>query len=252
MMSAVKSPQGLFVAAIIALGVLFALTGALRIGAPAQESLAGFMARESKLYSQFDEELLIRYFFQDETGGFYLDVGCAFPSQNSTTYYMELRRGWTGIGIDAVKEYGDQWRQIRPRSKFFHYAVSDSSGDTVTFYQAKHPGLSSFDKDWGDQFGMPEPTPVEVETITLNDLLDREGVKKIDLMSIDIEGAEPLALKGFDIERFAPQLVCIEVHEGAESEPFISKYFAEHGYERIDAYMEYDYANWYFTPKQTR
>jgi hypothetical protein len=34
--------------------------------------------------------------------------------------------------------------------------------------------------------------------------------------------------------------VCIEVHEGAETEPFISKYFADHGYQRIDAYVPHD------------
>jgi hypothetical protein len=62
MTSAVKSPQGLFVAAVIALGVLsFALTGAQYGSARRPRNrLQEFMARESKLYSQFDEELLIR------------------------------------------------------------------------------------------------------------------------------------------------------------------------------------------------
>ncbi len=93
------------------------------------------------------------------------------------------------------------------------------------------------------------PVPVEVETITLNDLLDREKIERIDFMSMDIEGAEPLALAGFDIERFAPQLVCIEVHAGADTEPFIRTYFEEHDYERMEEYVPYDFANWYYRPK---
>ena len=91
------------------------------------------------------------------------------------------------------------------------------------------------------------PKTVEVPTITLDDLLDRSGVKKIDFLSMDIEGAEPLALAGFDIERFHPALVCIEVNLPVREE--IHAYFLSHGYERIDAYKKHDRVNWYYRPK---
>ena len=64
---------------------------------------------------------------------------------------------------------------------------------------------------------------------------------------MDIEGAEMPALAGFDIDRFRPELVCIEIyHAGADK---IVKYFADHGYEQIQRYVKYDGANYYFTPK---
>jgi hypothetical protein len=40
----------------------------------------------TKRYSQFDEELVIRDFFQDRTEGVFLDVGSSTPMKNSTTY----------------------------------------------------------------------------------------------------------------------------------------------------------------------
>ena len=87
---------------------------------------------------------------------------------------------------------------------------------------------------------------MKVPAITLNDLLDRLGVEKIDFLSLDIEGHEPAALRGFDIERFAPELVCIEKpRKSAE----ILGYFGAHGYERIERYREYDRTNWYFQQK---
>ena len=95
-----------------------------------------------------------------------------------------------------------------------------------------------------------ETVPVEIETITLNDLLERENVERIDLLSMDIEGAEPLALVGFDIEKYAPRLVCIEVNDDSESAPFIRDYFKKHGYERIEEYLPHDIANWYFRQKR--
>jgi hypothetical protein len=61
---------------------------------------------------------------------------------------------------------------------------------------------------------------------------------------MDIEGHEPKALAGFDIERFRPELVCIEAGNREE----IVDYFTQHGYERIEKYLEYDKVNWYFTP----
>jgi len=253
-----KSPEFILVAAVIFMVILISISGMIAppppipdpvLRSPAEYSIEEFVDSHAKLYSQFDEELMIRHFFDDEREGVYVDVGCAFPEHGSTTYFMEMRLGWTGIGIDAVEAYSEHWKTARPRSKFIHTAVSDTSGETVTFYQAKHPGLSSFDKDWGDQFGMEDPVPVEIETITLNDLLEREKVEKIDLLSMDIEGAEPLALAGFDIERFAPRLVCIEVNDNSESAPFINKYFKDHGYEQIEAYIPHDIANRYYRPK---
>ena len=89
---------------------------------------------------------------------------------------------------------------------------------------------------------------VDVPTITLNELLDANDVESIDFLSMDIEQGEPAALAGFDIERFRPELVCIEANLNVRER--ISAYFEEHGYERIDAYLKHDPVNWYFTPKK--
>ncbi len=58
---------------------------------------------------------------------------------------------------------------------------------------------------------------------------------------MDIEGAEPLALRGFDVNRFEPELICIEAKP--PNREMIRKYFADHGYEQIEKYLEYDMTN---------
>lgn len=93
----------------------------------------------------------------------------------------------------------------------------------------------------------PELREVEVETITLDDLLDREGVERIDFLSMDIEQGEPAALAGFDIQRFGPRLVCIEAAPGVREA--IQRYFDRNGYRRIESYLEHDARNWCFTPR---
>jgi hypothetical protein len=88
---------------------------------------------------------------------------------------------------------------------------------------------------------------IKVPTTTLSKLLDDNGVTKVDFVSIDIEGAEPLALAGFDIDRFKPQLLCVEAK--VKNREFLAKYFDEHGYEQLERYLEYDRTNFYYARK---
>jgi hypothetical protein len=148
-----------------AVAITLAVASCLGCGASEHRDILG---TEKKLYSQFDEELVIRDFFQDRRGGVFLDVGASQPGDNS-------------------------------------------------------------------------------ETTTLDKVLDDRGIQKIDFLSMDIEESEPAALAGFDIDRFRPELVCIEAVDRIQ--PQLLAYFEKHGYERIERYLERDAVNWYFTPK---
>ena len=201
---------------------------------------------ETKLYSQFDEEIVVRDFFQDRRDGFFLDVGCAWPIRSSTTYYLEEKLGWSGIGVDANDRYAPAWIEKRPNSKFFAYLISDHSGTIDKFYTAMALGSTQKERKFRDQ--VIEGREVEVPSITLNDLLEQNGVESIDFLSMDIEESEPAALAGFDIKRYKPELVCIEASPSIRTE--ILEYFAANGYERIDRYLATDKINWYFTPKK--
>jgi len=201
---------------------------------------------EKKLYSGGNEELIIRDFFQDRKNGVFLDVGCSTPIEKSTTYYLEKHLGWSGIGIDALPEHAPAYEKERPRTKFFNYIVTDHSETIEEFYRVKGAtGLSSTDRN-REWFGRKLQTDtIKVPTITLNELLEQNGVTGIDFMSLDIEGGAPKALAGFDIEKYQPKLICVEA---PAAEEFLKEYFAEHDYERIDKYLKYDFGNWYYTP----
>jgi len=201
---------------------------------------------ETKLYSQNNEELIIRDFFADRRGGTFLDVGAGPWKNNSTTLYLEKHLGWTGISVDALERYRRGYEKHRPGTRFEAYAVTDQSGGTVPFYTLGD--LSSTDPTWKDRFRATrnrEAPVIEVPQITLNDLLDRLEVERIDFLSMDIEGGEKKALAGFDIARFAPKLVCIEMNDREESQALLS-YFESHGYEMLAVYKPYDKVNRYF------
>jgi FkbM family methyltransferase len=213
-----------------------------------------FIVSGEKLYSQYREELIIRHFFKDRKKGFFVDVGCWHWKTASTTYYLEKHLRWSGIAVDALAVMGRGYKRNRPRTKFLNYIVTDHA-DTVESFYASGP-LSSTSEEQVEKTkrvltGKEEkPKKFEVATITLDRLLDENGVKKIDFLSIDIEGGEPAALAGFDIERFRPELVCIETAPvWGERSLELKRYFEEHGYERIEEYLKHDMTNSYFRPR---
>lgn len=208
---------------------------------------------EKKLYSLFDEELIIRDFFQDRKGGFFVDVGCAWPIKANNTYYLEKHLGWTGIGIDALNDYAAKWKEKRPNSKFFNFLVTENSEGSGSFYKSERMGLSSTNQKVanGSQFPMgskAKTEEIQVPKVCLNDLFDREGIKKIDLLALDIEGHELKVLEGLDLERFSPELIVAET--GFDFKGKLTKYLKKHGYQKIQRYESFDEINTYYSRKQ--
>ncbi len=194
-------------------------------------------------YSQDDEETLIRAFFRDRRGGFFLDVGAGDPIRHSTTYYLERHLGWAGIAIDAIAEYGEAYARQRPATRFFNYFVGDKSDTARDFFVSE-------DRNFSSAAGTDPRGGVyrkrKVATITLDDLLDRERVGRVDFISMDIEGSETIALAGLDIDRHRPELVCVEI-SSPESGRAIAEYFALRGCREITAYRAIDGINRYYT-----
>ena len=197
-------------------------------------------------FSQGGEEWAIRDFFKDKRNGFFVDVGANHYKNNSNTYYLEASLGWSGIAVEPQREFEPDYVNYRPKTRFMPFFVAETSNEQARLYVSSGTSLvTSADKDftarWGElgkQFIAP--------TISLNDLLDRERVARVDLLSIDVELHEPQVLAGFDIDRFTPLLVCIEVH--LEVRQRILDYFARHRYVVVGKYLRLDTVNLYFSP----
>lgn len=217
---------------------------------PAAWDSASLLAGEAR-YSQHKEELIARDFFRDRRGGVFLDVGCASPVRDNNTCYLEKHLDWSGIAVDGLPEFAEPWLSKRPRSRFFNFLVSDHADTVEPFYRSQAKGTSGAVKQ---QEGMRGPggkvvphDELHIATTTLDKLLDAAGLKHVDYLSMDIEGYEPIALRGFDIERFAPELVCVEAKPANREK--LAAYFAQHGYERLERYLAYDEVNYHYARK---
>jgi len=159
---------------------------------------------------------------------------------------LQLDPARRGIAIDALDEYAPAYENERPGTRFFSFIVTDHAGTKEKFYRTKAANLSSTNPERSWKGWALKSEEIEVPTITLDALLESEGVEHIDFLSMDIEGGEARALMGFDIARHRPELVCIEVSAGNRA--IVGWYFSERGYERVEKYARVDTINQYYRP----
>ena len=214
---------------------------------PGVSHLAELHARfGTQHYSQNNEELIIRDFFNDRRGGVFLDVGAYDYQKLSNTYFLEKNLGWTGVAIDAQQEFAQGYAEHRPGTQFFAFYISDKSDEKAKFFvPPNRKNIGSGHEIVAKQEEQYET--IEVQTITLNDLLAKTETTKIDFMNMDIELHEPAALAGFDIGKYKPDLVCIEFHPQVRQQ--ITDYMDQHGYVPIEQYYDVDSRNRYYRPK---
>src|SRR5262245_16055929 len=195
--------------------------------------------------SEHEEEWIIRDFFRDKRNGVFVDVGANDYKFLSNTFYLETVLGWSGLAIEPQLSFEENYRKYRPKSKFLPFFISDVSNEEATMYYTKDNLLvTSSDKSFVERYG--KATELRTPTITMDDLLTREQIARFDFLNMDIELAEPKALKGFDVERFRPALVCIEAHPEVRQQ--ILDYFAARHYVVVGKYLRVDAANLYFAP----
>lgn len=200
-----------------------------------------------KLYSEEDEELIIRDFFHDRRGGYFADIGSGHFRNHSTTYYLEKALGWHGLAVDANCAFGDDYSLYRRHTRFFCYFVGAKSDTRVEFFiQPANLRLSTGDAALASRWFTFQKT--SVPSITLDDLLNLAGAAHIDFLSMDIERGEPAALSGFDIERYRPEFVCIESYPEVREQ--ILDYFFRFRYVIVRTYDGLDSRNLYFAPRE--
>ncbi len=197
-------------------------------------------------FSGNEEEWIIRDYFKDRRDGFFVDIGANDYKSSSNTYYLETRLGWSGVAVDPQESFRRNYERFRPRTRFYAFFVSEVSDERATLYVPRWNSLVASSSREFTERRASSVSQVSVPTITLNDLLDRLQVKKIDLLSIDVELAEPKVLAGFDIENAKPALVCIEGHPEVRQD--ILDYFAKHDYIIVGKYLRADTENLYFRP----
>lgn len=164
-------------------------------------------------YAQEGEDLVVDRLLEHKKNGFYIEVGCHHPFRFSNTYFF-YKKGWQGICIDPLPGTSKKFKKWRPRDTTIEMGVSETPS-VLDYYMFNEPALNTFRKDIAkERDGLHSYKLVntkKIQTDTLGSILERQSIdKRIDLMSIDVEGFDLQVLKSNNWNKFKPEIVIVE------------------------------------------
>ena len=178
---------------------------------------------KKKTYSMDGEDLIIADYFKNKENGFYIDVGCYHPIHRNNTFLLH-NKGWNGINIDIHNFSIELFNYLRPNDINYNFAISDKKEIISMYFQKELSQLSTIDYNQAKKSLQGQIKEKKIQAFTLDDVLvfSNSENRKIDLLDIDVEGADLKVLQGLSFQKFKPEIICVEIHDKylEESETF--------------------------------
>lgn len=156
-----------------------------------------------------DEQYAYKNIIQVEKGDNVLDCGACYG--DTALYFINKNKNCGKVysfeflpeNIKIFKKNMDLNPKYKDNITLIQQPVSDTSGQKL-YFVPNGPGTSITMHKTKEA--------LEVETISIDDFIKQNGIKKIDFIKMDIEGSEKFALKGASetIKTFKPKLaICV-------------------------------------------
>jgi FkbM family methyltransferase len=202
--------------------------------------------RRSPFKSEWGQDkYLAGHLFNGRQHGTFLEAGCLDGVQGSNTFYFESKRKWKGVCVEPNTDLALKARGNR-QALVLNALICDAPGaqNYTRFappYQS-YNGIWSFMPAWKrqnilDLISMGKTQILSsspVPCMTLLQVLDRFGQRHLDLLSLDVEGAEYSVLKQIDNDRIQIDVI---LYEGADNR--IVRHLSQLGYFR-QAMLKHD------------
>ena len=170
-------------------------------------------------------DMIVNDIFKNKKQGVFIDVGCHHPFINNNTYLF-YKKGWRGINIDLDYNSIDMFNHFRPKDYNMQKAISKKKGLSDFYFFHNRAPKNTISK----QSGKGAKIIKKIETDTLDNIIKKSNIKmkRIDFLSIDVEGNELNVLKGLNFKRYEPKIVVLE---------FIDPRIKEFYYHKIEKIM---------------
>ncbi len=153
-------------------------------------------------------DVIVDSILRNKLKGIYVDVGCHHPLINNNTYLL-FKRGWSGINIDLDYSSVDMFNYFRPNDSNHKIALSSKKGLAKLFFFHNRAPKNTLNKN----SGLGAKSVKMIKTDTLDNIIkkSKKKIKEIDFLTIDVEGNELEVLKGFNIKKYKPKVISIEL-----------------------------------------
>lgn len=197
------------------------------------------------------DEKLERWLNYD--GGYFVELGANNGVDQSNTLHFEKFRNWRGVLVEPTPHNFLACKKARSAASRVFCNACTAFGYPGKYVDIAYSNLMStplgLDSDLADpmahaalgrQFLAPTDENFVFGALAtpLNTLLQRANAPAtIDLLSLDVEGAELEVLRGVDHSQFRFRYMCIE----SRSLERITSYLNEYGYHFVEQLSEHDY-----------
>jgi FkbM family methyltransferase len=165
-------------------------------------------------YAQNDEDVRVWHALKHIECPFYVEVGAQHPLLLSPTAALSAL-GWTGILIEPDATYADLLRKHRPNDAVIEAGASSAPG-TMELFRFESTGLTTFSKEYVLLAAKRRFAPSAISRVpvrTLDEILTSSNAPTVHFLSIDVEGWEQEVLRGANLEKWRPWVVCVEAIE---------------------------------------
>ena len=189
--------------------------------------------------------LLYSRFLGERTEGAFVEIGGFDGVRFSNTWGLAAR-GWRGWMVEPVPELADRCRRNHEQHPAVHVlqqAVAAPGHGTVRLQvggplTTANPGQRDeyLRHEWSrsgltDQF-------IDAPACSLDELLERHSVPTgFDVLVVDVEGFEEAVFSGFDISRWQPRMMIVELADAhptlsgtMRNDAALARRIEEHGY----------------------
>ena len=211
------------------------------------------MIEEYKSETGVDKWIRENIFTDYKYRGVMIEVGAATPDYISNSYHWR-KNGWRTIAIEPNPYFVDLHK--KEGSEVLPYACSNEDLDNVdftiigklddsietSFHSFSHISdncLTSQDipKDWKISYNNSNKVEIKISVKKLDTIIKELKLKKIDILTIDVEGNEGKVLEGLNLKKHKPKVIVLEnICKFFDFNQLLSPY----GYEHVTTLGDYD------------
>jgi FkbM family methyltransferase len=220
----------------------------------------GYSVKYGSLLPRYEPHVyrVVRNVLRKENSKSFIDVG-AFTGEYTIYAYKILRRkpGFTIVAVEPdSRNYEMLWKATRSMTGIYlvDEAVFIRDGDLIKFHVGKGQawlyGLAVTGSIWPTyhiEAKLLSDQTTLVRTVRLDTLIKKFGLEKVDLVKMDIEGAEYPVLTDPSLDLSKVENMVVEVHYGYGSRESqeITQALARQGFKIVPLYPDLNSKNYH-------
>ena len=176
-----------------------------------------------KSYSQCGQEEWVLNYFNKKKNGVFIELGALDGIRHSNTFLLENKYNWSGLLIEPSPSLYKELK-INRNTHTENFLVGDKKQENIDFLyiedKTKCIGLQGVVENYNPKHVQRinreldnEPYKIiKLNMVTLQELCDKHNIRKVDYLSLDVEGSELKVLEGIDFAKLDIKLIGVEIN----------------------------------------